>query len=135
MVLRGDADGVGWIVTGDLGRVWFDLDKCRDPDSREIDPWAGAWLTKPDLRGAYMEISPSGRGIHVLGKVVSWTEPRQTRIDVTRLLATLDEQELEARWGGSRKCHPLAAIEIFHACVRYVTVTGWMMEIVREAAP
>jgi hypothetical protein len=41
-----------------------------------------------------------------------------------RFLAGLNEQELAA-WGGSRACHPKAAIEVFFACTRYVTLTGW----------
>jgi hypothetical protein len=133
MVLRGDADGVGWIVTGDLRRSWMDFDKCRDPVSGNLAAWAGSQLTRPDVEGAYVEVSPSGTGIHVMGKVPAWDKPRQGRLDIPRLLAGLKDDELE-RWGGSRRCHPKAAIEIYHACVRYVCVTGWSVRVLDVGA-
>jgi putative DNA primase/helicase len=43
----------------------IDLDKCRDPDSGEIKPWAQEIIKKLD---SYTEISPSGTGVHILVK-------------------------------------------------------------------
>lgn len=123
MVLRGDADGVGWVVTGETEWVWLDLDKCRDPKTGAVAPWAVALLERVRAIGLYTEISPSGQGVRVLGRA-GLDAPMQGRVDMTRLLAVVDEDGLRA-WGGSRECHKLAGIEIFFACVRYVTLTGW----------
>ena len=57
----GKADGVG-IVLGD-GLVGVDLDRCRDPQTGVIEPHA---LTIIKPLGSYTEISPSGRGVHIL---------------------------------------------------------------------
>jgi hypothetical protein len=122
MVLRGDADGVGWVVTGETEWVWLDLDKCLDPKGA-VAPWAEAVLERVRAIGLYTEISPSGQGLRVLGRA-GLDAPMQGRVDMTRLLAGLDEDGLKG-WGGSRECHKLAGVEIFFACVRYVTMTGW----------
>lgn len=42
-----------------------DLDKCRDPETGEIEPWAAAIIERLN---SYTEISPSGRGVHILVK-------------------------------------------------------------------
>jgi hypothetical protein len=123
MVLRGNADGVGWVVTGETEWVWLDLDKCRDPKTGVVAPWAAALLERVRAIGLYTEISPSGQGVRVLGRA-GLDAPMQGRVDMTRLLAGLGEDGLQA-WGGSRECHKLAGIEMFFACVRYVTLTGW----------
>ena len=70
----------------------IDLDKCRDPESGEIEPWAQEILDR--VPGAYVEASPSGRGMHIIvkGKV---------------------------RDGGMRK----GKIEMY-SCGRFFTVTG-----------
>jgi hypothetical protein len=124
MVLRGDADGVGWVVTGETEWVWLDLDKCRDPASGKLEPWAEISIAELDLLGAYVEISPSGTGMHALGRATGLDAPLQSRVHIPRLLAGVGEDEL-AVWGGSRACHRKAAIEIFYACTRFVCVTGW----------
>ncbi len=40
-----------------------DLDKCRDPETGEIEPWARSII---DRLKSYTEISPSGCGLHIL---------------------------------------------------------------------
>ncbi len=57
---EGKSDGVG-IVLGD-GLVGVDLDKCRDPETGEIDAEAQAIIRELD---SYTEVSPSGRGVHI----------------------------------------------------------------------
>ena len=97
--------GVGWLVTGDLGLVWLDLDKCRDPKTEAIDAWAQDLLAR--CPGAYWEVTPSGAGLRIVG------------------LAPEGAEELQATWkvraDGAR---PGAQVEIYLGCVRYVTVTG-----------
>ena len=56
-------DGVGFVFTAEDDLCGVDLDKCLDPDTGEIEPWA-AHIVKE--LNSYTEISPSGRGVHVL---------------------------------------------------------------------
>lgn len=56
-----DFDGVG-IALGE-GLSGIDLDKCRNPDTGIIEPWARSIIDQLD---SYTEISPSGRGVHIL---------------------------------------------------------------------
>lgn len=122
-VIRGEAAGVGWMCVGDLERVWFDLDKCRDPVTGELAPWARAFLARAGA--AYWEVTPSGTGIRVMGRVAGFSEPRQGRLMMREFLGGLDAERL-AVWGGSTECEARAAIEVFLGCVRYVTMSGWM---------
>lgn len=52
--------GVGFVMTLDCGMIGGDMDKCRDPATGVIEPWAQAII---DRRETYFEISPSGRGV------------------------------------------------------------------------
>jgi putative DNA primase/helicase len=42
--------------------VGIDLDKCRDPETGEIAPWALEIVEKMD---SFTELSPSGEGLHI----------------------------------------------------------------------
>ena len=121
------AAGVGWRVLDDIGRVWIDADKCRDPNTGAIAPWAAVLLAWAARVGAYHEITPSGTGIRIMGRVEgvegAAAVPFQTHMMMAPFLKELDEGALED-WGGSADCHPRAGIELYHACARYVTVTG-----------
>lgn len=120
-VERGEADGVGWVVTGETRWVWLDLDKCRDPETGVIAAWALAVLAM--VPGAYHELTPSGTGMRIVG-AARLDLPMQGRLMMQAFLAAQDKEGLKA-WGGTRECHPRAAIEVYFACARYVTVTGW----------
>ena len=61
------AHGVGWRMVGDLGRAALDLDHCRDPRTGKIDAWALAILAAAP--GAYREVTPSGTGMRVIGRL------------------------------------------------------------------
>src|ERR1035437_7689098 len=58
-------DGLGFRFAWDatVPFAFIDLDHCRDPQTGEIDPWALAIITQ--LK-SYTEVSPSGRGLHIL---------------------------------------------------------------------
>lgn len=61
--LQGGWDGIGFVFTEAAGIVGIDLDKCRDPETGAIAPWAEyllVWLA------GYVEVSPSGTGLHIL---------------------------------------------------------------------
>ena len=105
-VLEGEADGVGWLLLGDLERVWLDGDKCRDPATGVLATWAWALIDR--CPGAYVEVTPSGTGIRVMGKA-NLDVPMQARVSMA----------------GEPGAHERAALEVFFACSRFVTVTGW----------
>ena len=49
------------------GLQFIDLDKCRDPKSGRVVKWARALMLQAVDVGAYVEISMSGTGIHIVG--------------------------------------------------------------------
>jgi len=59
---RGGLDGIGFVLTEELGIVGIDLDKCRNPETGIIDDWA---LDIIKTVNTYTEVSPSGRGIRM----------------------------------------------------------------------
>lgn len=61
-VARGEADGVGLVVTPALRLTVLDLDDCVTPAG--LTPAAQAVIE--EFAGSYVESSPSGRGLHVL---------------------------------------------------------------------
>jgi len=65
--------GVGIVVTEDDSYAGMDLDKCRDPETGELKPWAKDIITK--VR-SYTEVSPSGKGIR---GIVKCTLPKGER--------------------------------------------------------
>jgi putative DNA primase/helicase len=62
---HGGWDGLGFVFSAADPYTGVDLDACRDPQTGEIAPWA--WEIVEALR-SYTEISPSGRGLHILVK-------------------------------------------------------------------
>jgi len=59
----GGYDGIGFVFTREAGISGVDLDHCRDPATGEIDEWAVAIIARLN---SYTEISPSGRGVHII---------------------------------------------------------------------
>jgi len=60
-----DMSGVGFVFTDDDPFAGIDIDKCRDAETGEIEPWAWKIVTALD---SYTEVSPSGTGLHVFVK-------------------------------------------------------------------
>jgi hypothetical protein len=56
----GKFSGIGLLPMGKV--IGFDLDKCRNKETGEINAWARDWVAKLN---SYTEISPSGDGLHV----------------------------------------------------------------------
>ncbi|MGZ4864950.1 MAG: bifunctional DNA primase/polymerase [Halobacteriota archaeon] len=56
-------DGIGFVFSSDQDIVGVDLDGFRDPATGAVDEQARAIIAVLD---SYSEVSPSGRGIHVL---------------------------------------------------------------------
>lgn len=59
----GDYDGVGFVFCSGDPFVGIDLDRCRNQDTGEIEPWADEIIQALD---GYAEVSPSGAGVHVI---------------------------------------------------------------------
>lgn len=57
--------GIGFVFAKDDPYVGIDLDKCRDPATGEVEPWAAAVLAR---FSTYAELSPSGKGFHIIGQ-------------------------------------------------------------------
>lgn len=57
--------GIGFEFSADDPYTGIDLDKCRNAETGEIEPWARAII---DRMATYTEISPSGTGMHILIK-------------------------------------------------------------------
>ena len=59
-------DGIGFVLAEDDPYTFIDLDHCQNADTAKPDPWAN------DIVGQsanfYWEVSPSGTGLHGLGK-------------------------------------------------------------------
>ncbi|MFP6756883.1 MAG: hypothetical protein VCC99_01505, partial [Alphaproteobacteria bacterium] len=81
--------------------VAFDLDDCRNPETGEIAPWA--WELIKEC-GSYVEITPSGTGLRIIG-----------RGDGTEAHFTLRRPDD-------------AHVEVYSKATRYITVTGQQLE-------
>jgi putative DNA primase/helicase len=57
-------DGVGFVLSSADPYCGVDLDRCRDPESGEIEPWAQLIIAKASE--GYVEVSPSGTGLHII---------------------------------------------------------------------
>lgn len=58
--------GVGFVFTKDDPFFFIDIDKCLNPDNATWSPVAVDLMSK--LPGAAVEVSQSGRGLHIFGK-------------------------------------------------------------------
>ena len=92
------ADGIGFALFN-TPFVAVDLDHCLD--GNEIDLWAKTWIEAAN--GAYVEVTPSGEGLRIIGLSAGEKLHRKWKIK-------------NARAG--------AAIEIYRNCERYITITG-----------
>ena len=98
-VAAAEADGAGYVLRDDAERIFFDCDGCRDPVTGAIAGWAERLV---EDCGSYTEVTPSGRGLRIIGLNETFQAP------VHRAVAMPE---------GGR-------VEIFHSCARFVTVSG-----------
>lgn len=87
-------DGIGFVFSKDDDLVGIDMDDCRNPETGRLEDWAAAIVTQID---SYTEITPSGRGLHILcrgklppagrrkGKIEIYEEGRYFTITANRL--------------------------------------------------
>jgi hypothetical protein len=98
-VMAGHADGIGYMLAGsDLNAA--DLDDCYTADTGEIAAWAQTEIASAN---SYVEVTPSGTGLRILGVGKGAELHRKFSIPGTT--------------NG-------AAIEVYRATNRYITITG-----------
>lgn len=66
----GAYDGIGFVFSSGDPYVGVDLDGCRDPETGEIGAWACRVIDTFADPGLYVEVSPSGRGVHLITRGV-----------------------------------------------------------------
>jgi putative DNA primase/helicase len=78
---RGHYDGIGFVFSSADPFVGIDLDKCRNPETGEISEWAQKIISR--VQEGYVEVSPSGRGVHVIveGTVRSGGMRKKVRVN------------------------------------------------------
>jgi primase-polymerase (primpol)-like protein len=97
-VLAGKAHGLGYVLTdSEIGAV--DLDKCRNPETGAIEPWAQEILDKAP--STYHEVTVSGTGLRIIGTIAGEAVHRRFAVN-----------------GNG------AAVEVYRRAVRYITVSG-----------
>jgi hypothetical protein len=102
--------GIGFVFTDDDDIGGVDLDGCRDPETGKIAAWANRVLRLFD--GAYIEVSPSGTGFHIITRGAPKVLARTQRAVPAELLegdVTVDGKE--------------AMVEAY-VSKRYFTITG-----------
>ncbi len=62
-VKKGRRDGVGFVFSSGDPFAGVDLDKCRNPETGELEEWAAKVVKH---LGGYAEVSPSGTGVHII---------------------------------------------------------------------
>jgi primase-polymerase (primpol)-like protein len=60
----GHCDGIGFVFSSADPFVGIDLDDCRNPETGEIAAWAQKIISR--VQEGYIEISPSGTGVHII---------------------------------------------------------------------
>jgi primase-polymerase (primpol)-like protein len=58
-------DGIGFVFSESDPYTGVDLDSCLNPDTGELQAWARRYI---DLFQSYTEITPSGKGLHIIVK-------------------------------------------------------------------
>ena len=107
--------GIGRVIRAEEDLVGVDLDKCLNPDTGEITPWAGSIIDRLD---SYAEVSPSLTGVKIWVRAPSITRahvkpgleiyPRGRYFTVTGL--ALSESRAEAGKTVSNRDEELSAI-------------------------
>jgi primase-polymerase (primpol)-like protein len=99
--LDGSNGGNGFVIK-DSGRGGIDLDKCIG-ERGDIAPAAREILARARKKGLYVELSPSGKGLHIWG--------------------CSEGAEVHTKWTLADG----VVIEIFRDTHRFMTVTGWQL--------
>jgi putative DNA primase/helicase len=60
----GRYDGIGFVFCSGDPFVGIDLDKCRNAETGDVEEWAQQIIDS--ITDKYVEISPSGKGVHII---------------------------------------------------------------------
>lgn len=60
----GHCDGIGFVFSSADPFVGIDLDDCRNPETGVLAAWAQKIISR--VQEGYIEISPSGTGVHII---------------------------------------------------------------------
>ena len=64
---KGGFDGIGFVTCSGDPYQMIDLDHCIDLDTGVVAEWANEILQDAKSEGAYVELSPSKTGFHIIG--------------------------------------------------------------------
>jgi putative DNA primase/helicase len=62
---EGRYSGIGFVFSSGDPYTGIDLDRCRNPKTGDIAPWAQEFIAAASGEG-YVEVSPSGKGVHII---------------------------------------------------------------------
>lgn len=82
--VTGNYSGIGYVFAADDPYCGIDLDRCRDPKTGTIEPWAQTII---EQCASFSEVSPSGTGVKIFcrGKLPSRTGKRHDLGDGKRI--------------------------------------------------
>jgi hypothetical protein len=103
-----EADGIGFCLLGTKISA-FDIDKCRNPETMEIAPYA---MKLVERANSYTEITPSGTGLRIIG--------------------TGSDRYLHRK---INKVHNTnISVEVYRNCERYITISNLPLGQPKELA-
>jgi hypothetical protein len=97
----GQVDGIGFVLFG-TDICAFDIDNCRNPTTREIDPVAISLVNRAN---SYTEITVSGTGLRIIGTGSDRYVNRKQKINGSKV-----------------------SIESYRNCARYITISGMALD-------
>lgn len=100
--------GIGFVFHADDGFYGVDLDGCRDRTTGVIEPWA---MTIIGQLNTYCEVSPSGDGVHLIGR-------GELPLNAKKKWRPVDARKI---------CDKEPGIEIYDRG-RYFCTTGWKLD-------
>jgi putative DNA primase/helicase len=74
-------DGIGFVFCSADPFVGIDLDDCRNPRTGEVEAWAQNIIDTFAAEG-YVEVSPSGKGVHVFVRGIQKEGARRGRVEM-----------------------------------------------------
>jgi len=110
---RASGDGIGFVFTRDTGLAFIDVDCALDAEG-SLREWARPYI-EPFIGKAYIETSPSGRGLHIFA-LAEWPKGRGGS-----KLALPEHRDADVQDDHGRPRTPEVAV---YAAGRYSTVTG-----------
>lgn len=79
--IRDGYDGIGFVLSSGDPYTGLDFDKVRNAETGELEAWVQGLI---DTLGGYVEISPSGEGVHIFvrGDLPSWKALKSPNLEM-----------------------------------------------------